>query len=125
MICPHCKLENIPDASTCDCGYDFGTGAIVKATTVEHRTAEGTKTASPRTAWILLGGSVLAGAGIIAATPSDSTAMWGLSTIGLGAIFMLSVWVRVRTRSKVATADLVVSGLLLLFCFMQWAATFD
>jgi Zn-dependent alcohol dehydrogenase len=125
MICPHCKLENIPDASTCDCGYDFGTGVFGKSSTVEHRNAKGTEKANPRTAWILLGSSVLAGVGIIATTPSDSTAMWGLSTIGLGAIFMLSAWVRVRTRSKVATADLVVSGLLLLFCFMLWAATFD
>ena len=23
MHCPHCKLENPPDAGRCDCGYDF------------------------------------------------------------------------------------------------------
>jgi len=31
MECPMCKLENHPEASKCDCGYDFNSGKIGKS----------------------------------------------------------------------------------------------
>lgn len=30
MDCPNCKLINPPDATKCDCGYDFATASVAK-----------------------------------------------------------------------------------------------
>ncbi len=44
MQCPKCKLENVPTAEYCDCGYSFKTGEVIEAMSkydkLDERTAE-------------------------------------------------------------------------------------
>jgi hypothetical protein len=35
MQCPKCGLENPPGTASCDCGYDFSTGEVVRRTTMQ------------------------------------------------------------------------------------------
>ena len=36
MDCPNCKLMNPPNATRCDCGYDFQTGTIQQSYLTER-----------------------------------------------------------------------------------------
>ena len=125
MTCPHCKLENIPAASTCDCGYYFATGTVHKPTIAKRPTTEGTKRSDPRIVWIVLGIATIVSVLSIAPVPFDHNSTWGVLTIAYGTIFVFCIYYRVRTRSKAAGVAIAISALLCLFCFMQWAAWYQ
>src|SRR5215467_6153422 len=103
MQCPHCKQENIPAASTCDCGYEFQTGIVRRPAAAERRTAAQARRTDPPIVWFLLAISLLASIGIVSTTPYDSTAGWSLLTIGYSLSFVCCLFFRVRSRTVGAT----------------------
>lgn len=72
--------------------------------------------------WILLAVLVFVSLAIISRVPAIAVRDWGWLTLCYGSACIFCVWLRVRTRTTVTSVAIVMSALLLLFCFMQWAS---
>jgi hypothetical protein len=124
MQCPRCSLENIPEADTCDCGYDFRTATIHGPPATDRQSVGERKNADPIRSWIVLSLSVFLSIGLISQVGTSAISAWSWLTICYGTASIYSIWLRARTRSVVAAAAIAVSVPLFLYNFMQWASFF-